>query len=548
MHFRREEIESFHATDYDFDPGTGIIILRYGFEGGSPGQDHRGSGGRGGRGRGGHGRGGGAAPQGITFEEQIDLGGPLRLDASQEAAFERIVRVIHAAAGTSYYKAAAPPIVSIDSGPLTAFELRLVEDLYDKGLREFAYKNGLPVPVPVEVRARVEQTPESGRADGGTIGDKADGDPPEGLGIPVGGGKDSIVVVEALRDMRPLLVGVNPSPATRRVAEVAGLDLVSLGRKIDPSLLDLNAAGALNGHVPITAVISLIAVAAGYVHGYSATVMSLEGSSDEATRRIGETDVNHQWSKSTDCEVQLQKVLASVSGGIRYGSVLRGLSELEIGRCFAGLPGYHQVFRSCNRAFTLSGARDGWCNDCPKCRFVYLTLATSLGREEMIGIFGEDLLGAEDQTDGFLDLFDSDRKPFECVGTRTESIAAFEELFVSPVWSGSVVVKAIRSILQPVASPGLGAQGLGTQDPGVRRSGEDVLREVRRAAELLIGPRSTAGSVAGPTSAEGPGSVGGPGSGAGPASRAGPGSADGPADGPASGALPVGAPGDARSA
>jgi hypothetical protein len=140
---------------------------------------------------------------------------------------------------------------------------------------------------------------------------------------------------------------------------------------------------------------------------------------------------------------------------------------------------YHRIFRSCNRAFSLSGAVDGWCNDCPKCRFVYLTLATSMGREELIGIFGTDLLGSADQVDGFRDLFDTERKPFECVGTRSESIAAFEELFRSPVWARSVVVEQMKSFLPEgrAVEPGSGSG-----------SGEDVLQAVRRAADAIAYP------------------------------------------------------------
>jgi UDP-N-acetyl-alpha-D-muramoyl-L-alanyl-L-glutamate epimerase len=465
MRFRREEIKSFHATDFDFDPRTGTVLLRYAFEDLARGR--------------------------ITFEERIDLGGPLRLDQRQERAFERIVRLIHAAAGTSYYKAAAPPVVSVDSGPLTPSERRFVEDLYDKGLREFAFKNSLPVPLPVEVRAEAaedgQETGDGEPGDGGT----GDGDPPEGLGIPIGGGKDSIVVVEALRELKPILIGVNPAPASRRVADVAGLELVSVGRTLDPLLFELNETGALNGHVPITAVVSLIAVAAGYVHGYSTTVLALEGSSDEATRLVGDIEVNHQWSKSTECEVEIANALRAISPGIRYGSVLRGLSELEIGRCFAKLSQYHHIFRSCNRAFSLSGAVDGWCNDCPKCRFVYLTLATSMSRDELVGIFGADLLGSADQVDGFRDLFDTERKPFECVGTRSESIAAFEELFSSPVWSRSVVVEQVKSFLpagrQPVERQPAERQDESSTLRSGSGSGEDVLRTVRRAADSITG-------------------------------------------------------------
>src|ERR1700722_11698042 len=127
MRFRREEINSFHATDFDVDPETGTLLLRYALEGESGSKT-------------------------VLFEERVELGGKLSLNPSQEIAFERLVRLIHAAAGTSYYKAAAPRIVSIDSGPLTASERRFIGDLYDKGLREFAFTNGLPVPLDVELR------------------------------------------------------------------------------------------------------------------------------------------------------------------------------------------------------------------------------------------------------------------------------------------------------------------------------------------------------------------------------------------------------------
>jgi hypothetical protein len=109
MRFRREEINSFHASDFDVDPETGTLLLRYALEGESSSKT-------------------------IVFEERIELGGKLCLETSQGHAFQRLVRLIHAAAGTSYYKAAAPGIVSIDSGPLTASERRFVTDLYDKGL------------------------------------------------------------------------------------------------------------------------------------------------------------------------------------------------------------------------------------------------------------------------------------------------------------------------------------------------------------------------------------------------------------------------------
>ncbi len=492
MRFRREEIESFHATDYDIDPRTGIVLLRYAFSGSEvqPSAGRR--------------RSGAAHP--FNFEERIDLGGPLHLDPAQQRCFEHVVRLLHAVAGTSYYKAAAPGVISIESGSLTPDELEFVKTVYDKGLREFAFKNRLPIPLELEVRARVEQatTPEAGG-------------PAEGLAIPIGGGKDSIVVIEALRDHEPLLVAVNPAPAAHRVAQTAGMGLVCITRSIDSSLAELNRAGALNGHVPITALISLMTVAAGYVHGYDTTVMALEGSADEATRLLGAAEINHQWSKSSECEHELAKVLAGVAPWIGYGSALRDLSELEISGCFAELPQYHEVFRSCNRAFSLTDPIDGWCNRCPKCRFVYLMLATALGRKEMVGIFGSDLLGDPEQADGFCQLLDLDRKPFECVGTRSESIEALSELAASAEWAESVVVGAMKRSL----GPGDASSAVSRARAPQRRSPQQVLQTVRAAAESIIvarsasrsgtrsGTRTGAGSAGGSVAGSAAGSAGG---------------------------------------
>ena len=83
-------------------------------------------------------------------------------------------------------------------------------------------------------------------------------------------------------------------------------------RTFSPRLLELNAAGALNGHVPITAIVSLIVVAAGYVYGYDTTLVALERSADEATALVDDVAVNHQWSKSTECELALRSVAPRV--------------------------------------------------------------------------------------------------------------------------------------------------------------------------------------------------------------------------------------------
>ena len=273
--------------------------------------------------------------------------------------------------------------------------------------------------------------------------------------MPIGGGKDSIVLVEALKATNPppglatLLVAVNPQPAMRRTADIAGLPLASITRTVSPRLLDLNSAGALNGHVPITAILSLIVVAAGYVYGYDTTLMALERSADEATSFVEDVAVNHQWSKSTECELGLRSVIReSVSRAIEYSSPLRSCGEIEIARWFADLPAYHAGFRSCNQAYRSGTLFDAWCGRCPKCLFVFLMLAPFLAPDRLAAIFGENLLDNLQQVEGFRDLFAAGRKPYECVGEQRESLLAFLLLLEHPNWRDASVVVALRPELE----------------------------------------------------------------------------------------------------
>jgi hypothetical protein len=413
-------VETFRLVGYDFDAARNVARFDYAFD-----DTHR-------------------------FQEIVEFGGP-PLRSRAGTGIEAALRLVHLAAGVSYYKAAAPGRIRIETGPLRPGESAFVHDLYDKGLREFAVANGLPVPVRLELASVT-----TGEARTKEVAAVSSHDAPApGIAIPVGGGKDSIVLVEALKAATPppglpiWLVAINQHPAMRRTAEVAGLPLASITRTLSPRLAELNAAGALNGHVPITAIVSLIVVAGGYVHGYDTTLVALERSADEATSLVGDVPVNHQWSKSTECELALRSVVReSVSPSIEYASPLRSCGELEIARWFADLDAYHSGFRSCNRVFRGGASFDSWCGACAKCRFVFLVLAPFLGPDRLMAIFGHNLLDDPEQVEGFRDLFAAGRKPYECVGEQRESLLAFLFLLELPGWRDAAVVTALRTELE----------------------------------------------------------------------------------------------------
>jgi hypothetical protein len=188
--------------------------------------------------------------------------------------------------------------------------------------------------------------------------------------------------------------------------------------------------GFLNGHVPVTGVLSAVAVLAAVSTGRDAVVMSNERSASEPTLVVDGRSINHQYSKSWSFEQAFSAVLAeSIGPGLAYFSLLRPYSELWVAERFAKLRDYHHVFRSCNRAFHINPAArlDHWCGHCDKCCFIDLVLAPFLTPGELAGIFGglEPLRNEElaDQFRALLGLL-PDRKPFECVGDIGECQAA----------------------------------------------------------------------------------------------------------------------------
>jgi len=386
----------------------------------------------------------------LVFEERVELpAGAPPLDPARRAALHAVLELLHQIAGVSYWKAAAPPALEI--GPLTERRARLLTDVYVQGLGEYAYRNG------IDVAGRIRFPADPGRAAAPVAL------PPTGRSlVPVGGGKDSVVALETMRAAGAdvTLFSVGDATAIAATAQVAGLPRLIARRTIAPTLLAANAAGALNGHVPVTAVVTLIALATAVLHGLDEVVLANERSASQGNLEWRGIEVNHQWSKGLAFERALRDVLVhEVTPSVDVFSLLRGASELGIARAFAALPAYHHAFTSCNATFRLDERCRAatWCNDCPKCRFVFLALAPWMEPAALRDVFGADLLDDADQTADFLALCGfEEHKPFECVGEREESLAAFRLLAADPRWADHAVVRAARERLLATAPPGVG--------------------------------------------------------------------------------------------
>jgi len=413
--FQRDAIQSFRFVRCTFDPDLGEAKLTYAFD------------------------------QSPELVERITIpGAPFTLDRARSEAAHQALHLLHLLAGVSYYKAALPARIEIDGDPIDAETAEFLHQVYSNGLGEFAHRNGL------DLRGRI-------RFPHGVVG----GDPAPSLGlrehalVAIGGGKDSLVSIEALRaaGVEQSVVWAGSSQLIAACATRTGLPTVNINRQLAPELFAYNRNGAWNGHIPVTAINSAILVFAAVLCDANQVVFSNERSASYGSMIPGVGEINHQWSKGWAFEKNFAaQVRRTVAADLRYYSLLRTLSELAVARQFAVSDRYDSFFSSCNRNFHLLGDRPGnrWCGVCPKCHFVFLALGVFVPKPRLVHIFGRNLLDDPAQIPGYDALLEyRDHKPFECVGEASESRAAMAALVRQPEWREDAVVARFAEEILP---------------------------------------------------------------------------------------------------
>jgi hypothetical protein len=459
----------FRYEGYQIDPDRGVLTCRY-----SVG-DYR-------------------------FSEQVTVPGAdpgrwARRDVDEAA------RLVFLLAGVSYYKTAAPPVIDLGETAVSDTERAFLRTFYLDGLAEFGYRNGLDLSgLRIEGPSRPSPARPAGQA-AHTQSPQARAGRPL---VPFGGGIDSIVTIEMIRARAEPALFIVSRPGDRfeaieRPAAVTGLPVLRAEREIDPQLLRSRDLGFLNGHVPVTGIISAIAVLAAVLDGRDAVVMSNEWSASIPTLEVNGVPVNHQYSKSGAFEGAFREVLAGALGpDFAYFSALRPFSELWVARRFAALTQYHDTFRSCNRAFHIdkSVRLDHWCGRCDKCCFIDLILAPFVPAADLERIFGgHEPLDGDDLTDadlasteagaGLADKFRSllgtspTSKPFECVGEVGECRAAALLAAQRPDRAGTKLLQVLAAELD-------GLPQLSTPAELLRPLGRHFIPDAYAPDDLLV--------------------------------------------------------------
>ena len=358
-----------------------------------------------------------------TDEKQFNLTESFTLPSplADNPTTDRILRALHIALGVSYYKTFLPPTISHDY-TMDEQEAKFWNDVFRNGLGEFLYKNDL------HADRLAQFMPVNGNINP-SAEDKLNWEAQALLGI--GGGKDSIVAGELLKEMGiptkgfVLATGSNKGQA-EAVAEVMEVSLLAIERRLDPQISEMNKLeGSYNGHVPISLIFALSGCLLASMNESKYVIVANEASASIPQVEHNGVAVNHQWSKSFIFERAFQGyVHRYISAHLDYFSLIRPLSSLAVAKIFANYSQYFEVFTSDNAHFKQDKTVDGqsrWSLDSPKSLSSYILLAPWMNNTDLDHTFGRNFLAETSLNELFLDLLGAGTEPvLDCVGTPLE--------------------------------------------------------------------------------------------------------------------------------
>ena len=352
-------------------------------------------------------------------------------DPSLNELLNRALFLAFIAIGTTYYKSHPTPYVRLDM-PLDDFQAFFFNKIYQEGLAQLAYENHL-------TRAYLAHFyPTEGYHPAEPVHYRG-----EDILSLQSGGKDSILTATMLNEQNmaftPWYLSHSPDAAHPLVIDHLGDDntkntpaFIAI-REID--LYHLQQAAGIDGHTPMTLIYETLGLVQAILFNKKAVLTSLAQEATEPTTYIGDLPVNHQWSKSWECELLLAEyVKRYLSPDLIIGSPIRHMSELRVAEQFTKKcwERYGYGFSSCQvagyRQFT-GGSDLPWCGNCARCANAYLLFCPFLPKDSLSSLFSDyDLFAREGLHPIFRSLLsiDGEMKPFESVGSVEELRSAYQ--------------------------------------------------------------------------------------------------------------------------
>lgn len=361
-----------------------------------------------------------------------------------EAVLESTLQALLLIIGINYWQAFPTKNMHIDGFKLTHEQARFWDSLYLNGLAEFfflmkidfrnliafPYDDSLNTPAPVSFKR------------------------PERALLLNGAGKDSILSAEMLKASGvPFdFFAFAPTPAHKRIAKLVGARTINASRRRDPWL-----DAIMQGAYPSVSTFTFIAVLLAELIGYDSIVFSNERSADFGNLDYLGLPVNHQWCKSSEAEKMINDYIQKfITPDIATHSLLRKFSELEIVKRFVRYPKYLYDVTSCNSYFWLPRIQQRlqrtnyWCNQCPKCVFLFASFSAFLPKKEVVNIFGADLYTKKHHLPLFKRILGIEGfKPLDCVGEPEEMILAMHYATSGKEYAGEPAMKLFEEHFPP---------------------------------------------------------------------------------------------------
>lgn len=356
-----------------------------------------------------------------TFTDRLILSGvkPEMWEKIPKEVLEPTLQALLLMIGINYWQAFPTKNMLIEGFTLTREQAQFWDSLYLNGLGEFFYlmkidfRNLIAFPYD---NSAIAPTP-------------ARFERPKRALLLNGAGKDSILSAEMLKASgTPFdFFAFAPTPAHKRIAKLVGAKTVSVSRHRDPWL-----DAIMQGAYPSVSTFTFIAVLLAELLGYDQIVFSNERSADFGNLDYLGLPVNHQWCKSSEAEKMINDYIQRfITPDISSVSLLRKFSELEIVKRFVRYPKYLYDVTSCNSYFWLPRIQQRlqrtnyWCNQCPKCIFLFACFSAFLPKKEVVNIFGANLYTKRHHLKLFRRILGIEGfKPLDCVGEPEEMILA----------------------------------------------------------------------------------------------------------------------------
>ncbi len=354
----------------------------------------------------------------LFFTETIILPKVPDISSVSKGLVDKLLQSLHIMLGISYYKFYCPKKIKLPY-QLSKEDADFWKTVYQKGLGEFFYNNKLDPKISPKFPFK-----KSAVATSCSLKKN------EKCLVGIGGGKDSIVAAELLKennsDVTAFFVQTNKkSELVENIIKTVGVKDLKIQRFLDWQVFQKHQ---YNGHIPISAIYAFLGMFAAVLYQYSYVIVGNEHSSNFGNIKYEGMEINHQWSKSFEFEALFQNYVKNfISLDVFYFSLLRPFYEIRIAKMFSKYKKYFPYFSSCNRNFSSTNKMSGglWCNECPKCIFAFTMLSAFLNKKELLKTFGKNLYQDESLLPLFKDILGlGDMKPFDCVGTFEEAKTA----------------------------------------------------------------------------------------------------------------------------